>query len=266
MSKIVWGAPSTRVYEAGLDCGVLFPPTGPGVAWNGLITINEKIANADTRPYYQDGIKYLNVAVVGEFEATIDAYTYPDEFAVCDGTVNLGGLSFHQQTPKPFDLVYRTKIGDETSEDVGYKLHLIYKALAVPTDKAHTTLTDAPDTEAFSWAVTTTPVTADGMRPTAYVSITSTSSTPTQMRVIEEHIYGTATKDPAMPTMAQLIDWFAYDLNTFTITGDTINGLSSLSDSGITGDLIGSSSSGLYFAPEETRLTESETGLYTLGV
>jgi hypothetical protein len=167
MAKLAWGLSGQRYFESGTDRGVLYVGTTPGVPWNGLISVSENPSGGDPVPYYMDGIKYLNVAAAEEFEATISAFSSPDEFGVCDGTALLSnGLFATQQPRKPFDLTYRTLIGnDEDGIEHGYKLHLVYNALAKPTTRENKTLERSVTPANFDWDISTLPIPVPGYKP-----------------------------------------------------------------------------------------------------
>ena len=202
--KIVWDEVGERFYETGVDRGVLYPQdtTGiypKGVAWNGLTAITESPTGAEPTPLYADNIKYLNLLSVEEFGATIEAYTYPEEFEKCDGSAELEtGVTIGQQPRDAFGLSYRTVLGNDLEgSDHGYKIHLIYGAKAAPSDKGYETINDTPDATTFSWEVTTTPVPVTGFKPTASLVIDSTKVTPENLAAIESVLYGTAaTEEP----------------------------------------------------------------------
>ena len=212
MSKIIWDQEGARYYETGVSQGVLYVLNngkyGPGVAWNGLIGVTESPSGAEPTPMYADNIKYLNLMSAEEFGATIEAYTYPDEFAACDGTVSLAnGVTIGQQRRKTFGLCYRTVIGNDVEgEDLGYKLHLIYGALAAPSEKGYKTINESPDAITFSWEVSTTPVEVPGKKPTAYVTIDSTKIDPAKLTQLENILYGTASSEPRLPLPSEIID------------------------------------------------------------
>lgn len=199
MSKIVWDKTGERLYETGVKNGVLYLQTNGvydnGVAWNGLTAVTESPSGAEATALYADDMKYLNLYSAEEFGATIEAYTYPDEFAECDGSKELvDGVVIGQQTRKAFGLCYRTVIGNDTDGEAhGYKLHIIYGAMASPSEKAYATINDSPEAITFSWEVTTTPVNVTGAKPTASVVIDSTKADPTKLAALEVILYG---KDP----------------------------------------------------------------------
>ena len=196
MAKIEWDKTGERLYETGVKNGVLYVQEGgvypKGVAWNGLTAVTESPSGAEATPLYADDIKYLNLLSAEEFGATIEAYTYPDEFAECDGSAALAdGVMIGQQPRKTFGLCYRTTIGNDTNgNDYGYKLHIIYGALAAPSEKAYATINDSPEAITFSWEVTTTPVNVTGAKPTASITIDSTKATPEKLAALEDILYG----------------------------------------------------------------------------
>ena len=205
MSKLTWDASGERLYETGVKQGVLYVMNsnsyGNGVAWNGLTAITESPSGAESTPLYADDIKYLDLRSTEEFGATIEAYTYPDEFAACDGSASLAdGVSIGQQARKMFGLCYRTTVGNDTDgTDHGYKLHLIYGATASPSEKAYETINDSPEAITFSWEITTTPVSVTGFKPTASITIDSTKADPTCLAALEEKLYGGESTEPALP-------------------------------------------------------------------
>ena len=207
MSKLVWDKTGERYYETGVKNGVLYIPTegvySKGVAWNGLTAVTESPSGAEATALYADDMKYLSLYSAEEFGATIEAYTYPDEFAQCDGSGELAkGVSIGQQTRKTFGLCYRTTIGNDTDgNDYGYKLHMIYGCMASPSEKAYATINDSPDAITFSWEVTTTPVSVAGFKPTASITIDSTKADPTKLAALEDILYG---KDGDPGTEARL--------------------------------------------------------------
>ena len=197
MSKLVWDQTGERYYETGVKMGVLYPQsvsgTYPkGVAWNGLTAVTESPSGAEATPLYADDIKYLNLYSAEEFGATIEAYTYPDEFAECDGSAEVAaGVTIGQQNRKAFGLCYRTTIGNDTDgNDHGYKLHIIYGAMASPSEKAYATINDSPEAITFSWEITTTPVSVSGFKPTASVTIDSTKVDGAKLKQLEAILYG----------------------------------------------------------------------------
>lgn len=196
MSKLVWDKTGERYYETGVKNGVLYIPTdgvySKGVAWNGLTAVTESPSGAEDTALYADDMKYLSLYSAEEFGATIEAYTYPDEFAQCDGSAELTkGVSIGQQNRKSFGLCYRTSIGNDTDgTNHGYKLHVIYGCMASPSEKAYSTINDSPEAITFSWEVTTTPVSVAGFKPTASITIDSTKADSTKLAALEDILYG----------------------------------------------------------------------------
>ena len=191
MAKIVWDKSSERLYETGVKNGVLYVQgTGgtypKGVAWNGLTAVTESPSGAEPTPLYADDITYLNLLSTEEFGATIEAYTYPDEFAECDGSKSLAaGVYIGQQARKAFGMCYKTTLGNDTEgNDHGYKLHIIYGALAAPSEKAYETINDSPEAITFSWEISTTPVNVKGSKPTATIVIDSTKANPENLAAL----------------------------------------------------------------------------------
>lgn len=209
MSRITWDNTGERYYETGVKQGVLYPIQADGkytkgVAWNGLTAVTESPSGAEATALYADDIKYLNLISNEEFGATIEAYTYPDEFAECDGSAALAtGVMIGQQARKTFGLCYRTAVGNDVDgSDYGYKLHLIYGCLAAPSEKAYSTINDSPEAITFSWEVTTTPVNVSGFKPTSQITIDSNKADPTKLAALEDILYG--KDDDGEGTVARL--------------------------------------------------------------
>ena len=205
MAKLVWDEVGKRVYETGVDKGVLYVQNeegayGKGVAWNGLTAVNESPSGAEPTPLYADNIKYLELTSKEEYGATIEAYTYPDEFEACDGSAELGaGVVIGQQSRKVFGLCYRTVKGNDVkNNDYGYKIHLVYGCKAKPAQKNYQTINDSPEAITFSWEVSTTPVEVEGFKPTATVTIDSTKVTAEKLKSIEDALYGTESVEPKL--------------------------------------------------------------------
>lgn len=213
--KLVWDKTGEHFYETGVKNGVLYPMSASGtypkgVAWNGLTAITESPSGAEATALYADDIKYLNLMSNEEFGATVEAYTYPDEFAECDGSASLTeGVYIGQQARKTFGLCYRTTLGnDAKGNDYGYKLHIIYGAMASPSEKAYSTINDSPDAITFSWELSTTPVAVANFKPTASLTIDSTKVDAVKLTALEEILYGkdgtgedhtTGAVDPRLP-------------------------------------------------------------------
>ena len=196
MAKLVWDKTGDRLYETGVKNGVLYIPTAgvysKGVAWNGLTAVTESPSGAEATALYADDTKYLSLMSAEEFGATIEAYTYPDEFAACDGSAELAdGVMIGQQNRSTFGLCYKTTIGNDTEgNDHGYKLHIIYGAMAAPSEKAYASINDSPEAITFSWEITTTPVNVTGAKPTASLVIDSTKADPSKLAALEDILYG----------------------------------------------------------------------------
>ncbi|HAQ03004.1 TPA: hypothetical protein DCQ22_03885 [Candidatus Nomurabacteria bacterium] len=199
VQKITWDGTGQRFYETGVDHAVLYPIDANGAypigyAWNGITAITESPTGAEANPKYADNLKYLNLLSAEEFGATIEAFTYPDEFAACDGSEEpIDGVKLNQQARSAFGLSYRTVLGNDVDgQDLGYKLHLIYGAMAAPSEKGYASINDSPEAIAFSWEVTTTPVSVTGYRPTASLVIDSTKVDATKLAAFLVILYGTA--------------------------------------------------------------------------
>lgn len=216
MSKLVWDQFGKRLYETGVDHGVLYPIQtsgvySNGVAWNGLTAVTESPSGADVNDIYADNMKYLGLVGAEKFGATVEAYTYPDEFAECDGSVELvKGATIGQQNRKVFGMVYRTVIGNDVDgNEHGYKLHLIYGATAAPSEKAYNTINEDPEAITFSWELSTTPVNVTGHKPTASLTIDSTKADPTKLAELEKILFGDTETEPRLPLpdeIAQLLN------------------------------------------------------------
>lgn len=206
MAKISWDETGKRFYETGTDRGVLYVQgsggTYPkGVAWNGLTSVTESPSGAEASPLYADNIKYLNLFSAEEFGATVEALTYPDEFAECDGSAELAtGVKIGQQDRKSFGLCYRTKIGNDIDgSDHGYKIHLIYGCKASPSEKAYSSVNDSPEALTLSWEISTTPVNVTGHKPTATLEIDSRKCDAGKLQKLEEILYGSASQEARLP-------------------------------------------------------------------
>lgn len=217
MTKLNWNAVGSRFYEAGVDRGVLYVDGYPGVPWNGLTSVNESPSGGDPKSFYQDGVKYLAVPSPEEFEGTITAFTYPDEFSRCNGDAEpRSGMYLTHQKRKPFSFSYRTTIGNDLSESAGYKLHIVYNALASPSERANQTFTDSTDPNDFSWKITCKPPAMSGYKPTSHVVLDSRSTDPSALSAVEDILYGTDTDQARLPTIDDLLA--AYDtISTLTV-------------------------------------------------
>ena len=212
MAKLVWDEVGKRTYETGVDKGVLYVQDdegayGKGVAWNGLTAVNESPSGAEPTALYADNTKYLELTSKEEYGATIEAYTYPDEFEACDGSAEVGtGVVIGQQSRKVFGLCYRTVKGNDVkNNDYGYKIHLVYGCKAKPAQKNYQTINDSPEAITFSWEVSTTPVEVEGFKPTATVTIDSTKVTADKLKSIEEALYGTESVEPKLLLPSEII-------------------------------------------------------------
>ena len=211
MSKIIFDNTGEKIYETGVDHCVLYVRSGnayqTGVAWNGITAINESPSGAEATPIYADNIKYLNIVSGEDFGATIEAYTYPDEFTECDGSAEIiEGVKIGQQTRKPFALCYRTLIGNDVAgTGHGYKLHFIYNAQAAVSAKNYKTINESPEAMSFSWEISTTPEVVEGFKPTATVTVDSTKVDATKLKALEDKIYGTESSEPTMTTISEIV-------------------------------------------------------------
>lgn len=215
MSRLIWDNTGERYYETGVKKGVLYPMDASGaytngVVWNGLSSVQESPSGAEANAIYADDIKYLELRSAEEFGATVEAYTYPDEFAICDGSAELApGLMAGQQSRKRFGFCYRSIIGNDTETDsYGYKLHLIYNAMASPSERQYQTVNDSPEAITFSWEMTTTPI-AIGIgdyKPTSSLTIDSTKVNPNALAALEDVLYGTENEDARLPLPAEVVE------------------------------------------------------------
>ena len=206
MTKLVWDQTGDRLYETGVKNGVVYPidtngKYSKGYAWNGLTAVTESPSGAEATALYADDIKYLNLLSNEDFGCTIEAYTYPDEFAECDGSAEIAkGVKIGQQKRKMFGLCYRTTLGNDVeANDYGYKLHIVYGCLAAPSEKAYATINDSPEAITFSWEVTTTPVSVADFKPTAHLEIDSTKADPTKLASLEDILYGGTDTEARLP-------------------------------------------------------------------
>ena len=204
MSRIVWDNTGERFYETGTDRGVLYVMSegkyGNGVPWNGITAVTQSPSGAEASPLYADNIKYLNLVSAEDFGCTIEAYTYPDEFAECDGSKEIApGVKIGQQPRKTFGFTHRSVLGNDVDgNDLGYKVHLIYGCLAAPSERAYTSINDSPEAMTFSWEVSTTPVNIEGFKPTAIISIDSTKVDSAKLKALEDLLYGTDEKEATL--------------------------------------------------------------------
>lgn len=249
MTKLLWDQVGERTYETGVDHGVLYLPNNVGAydngyAWNGLITVTESPSGAESNAQYADNIKYLDIQSAEEFSGTIEAFTYPDEFALCDGSAMVaGGIAIAQQARRPFGFSYRTIVGNDVlGNNYGYKLHLVYSAKVAPSERAYGTVNDSPEPITFSWEFSTTPVPVgviDGVeyKPTSTIVIDSTKVDADALADLEDILYGTSGTDPRLPMPAEVIALFSgtivevsptvptYNSTTKVITIPTVTGV-----------------------------------------
>lgn len=279
MAKLVFDAEGQRFYENGVSKGVLFTKKDDGtydkgVVWNGLTAVNENPTGGEPSDIYADNIKYLTLMSVENFEGSIEAYTYPDEFAECDGSKEVAtGVYVGQQKRRAFAMCYRSEIGNDVTSELGYKLHFVYGALASPSEKNHETINDNPEAATFSWDITTTPivVNAQGVKPTAHLTIDSTKVTAEKMQAIEDAIYGTTLTDSKLLTPDDIIaimnDTTVYTITT-TVTNGTYTGATSVASNGSAQVQITANEG--YVLPENVTVTgasstyNSETGIVSL--
>lgn len=212
MAKLIFDKTGERFFETGVNKGVLYVQDAQGtypqgVAWNGLTAVTESPSGAEATPLYADNIKYLNLMSTEEFGATVEAYTYPDAFAACNGEMSVAeGVSVGQQTRKAFGMAYQTKIGNDIEgTELGYKIHLIYGALAAPSEKAYATINDSPEAITFSWELSTTPVEVSGGKPTATLVIDSTKVSAEALAAVEAALYGTESEEAHLPLPDEIV-------------------------------------------------------------
>ena len=215
MSKIIWDDTGKKFYETGCDRGVLYVSDGEGgyqsgVAWNGLTSVTENPSGAESTALYADNVKYLNMLSSEDFGATIEAYTYPDEFMECDGSASVtDGVVIGQQARTTFAMCYRTLKGNDVAgTSLGYKIHIIFNATASPSSKAYSTVNESPEAMTFSWEVSTTPVPVEGFKPTASIVIDSTKVDKSKLTQLETKLYGGDSAEPTMPTITEIINIF----------------------------------------------------------
>lgn len=219
MTRLEWGENSDRSYDVGVDQGVLYPTSGFGVAWNGLVSVKEDSSESESESYYIDGVKYINRQRLGRFSATIEAFTYPYEFEEYDGSLDL----LTAQSRKSFDFSYRTRIGTS-----GYKIHLVYNAVVSPTTKDYASVSDTIEADLFTWEISTRPIPIPGVRPSAHVIIDTTKAHPWTVIELEDILYGNETTEPSLPSIDEVIAIFEGNAvlivtdhgdGSFTVTG-----------------------------------------------
>jgi hypothetical protein len=211
MTRLLWDSVGERFFETGVDRGVLYVTgTTTGVAWSGLTSVSESPSGGDPKPYYIDGVKYLNLSTAEEFEATITAFSAPTDFGRCDGIVPVQkGLYVTQQARATFGFSYRTLLGNDVSgTELGYKIHIVYNALAAPANRNNSSLSDSPEAVDLSWSITTLPPKLTGYRPTAHFVVDSRMTPTATLTAIEDILYGNATSSPRLPTVTELVALF----------------------------------------------------------
>ncbi len=230
MTRVVWSEPSEKKFELGVDRGVLYVDEGTGVPWNGLVSVDEAPSGGDAKPYYMDGVKYLNRPMREEFEATINAFMSPQQFDECDGSRPfLPGVFVQQQRRKEFGLTYRTKVGNSAEgEDFGYKIHIIYNALAAPSQRSYNTVSEDPEAMILSWGLKTRPIPFPGMAPSSHLVIDTTEASEAGVTALEDILYGDETHAPRLPMPVEIAELFVenYEFEvidngdgTFTVNG-----------------------------------------------
>ena len=231
MTVLLFDDVGKKLYEAGVERGVLYPiNTGTGLydngyAWNGLTTVTETPAGAEANDQYADNIKYMSLRSAETFGGTIEAYTYPDQFAACDGSyVPVAGVAVGQQTRSIFGLSYRTKVGNDVNPDLGWKYHLLYGLTASPSEKAYASINDSPEPVGFSWDVNSTPAAVTGQKPTSLIVIDSTKFTAPQIQTLTDFLYGTAGSSPSLPPPDSVIALFTGAVTMITLSPPTFDG------------------------------------------
>jgi len=206
MTRLEWDTFESRRYEIGVDHGVFYPTIGPGVPWNGLISVSELESDTSTgKIIFVDGNRYSTELGIGDFAAILSAFTFPDEFEEYDGYNEYG---FSNQRRKKFNFSYRTKLADEINENKGYLIHLVYNALATPTERSNVSNSGVIDPNLFSWSISTTPVVIPDARATSHFIIDTTKAYPATIKWLEDHLYGTALLNPSMPTIKEILEFF----------------------------------------------------------
>jgi hypothetical protein len=269
MARLSWDTAGARYFETGVDRGVLYTKNDIGVPWNGLLSVSEDPMATETRSYYLDGVKYLEVPGRDEFGGSIQAFTYPSEFEYHDGTIEFApGLLFGQQRRKPFAFSYRTKVGNDiVGTERAYKLHIVYNALAKPTTREYSTLSGSVDSTKFSWDFTTVPKKPANIpvAPVSHVVLDSRRISLNLLRFIEAHLYGSERNGAQLIPLDGLFDLFSNPQLVFRIVNNPLTGINQLSVQQDEGDLFGDIQGGIYQALPESRLTETSVrGVYRL--
>lgn len=235
METIKWHEVGDRTFETGVDRGVLFVEGSDGVPWNGLISVSESPSGGEVTPYYIDGIKYLNYVALEEFAATIEAYTYPEEFGECDGTQHVSnGLFATQQRKKSFGLAYRTLIGNDVAGvSHAYKIHLVYNATAEPSEKSTVSLSDSPEASTFTWNIVTSPPTFVGSKGTAHFVVDSRKTPDNLLQNLEDILYGSYKGPARLPSASELLFLFSDYDEEFIDAGYLVEEYFALVDAGV---------------------------------
>lgn len=267
MARLNWDSLENHTYEAGVDHGVLYQgPNNFGVVWNGLINVTTKVTSAETTPYYQDGIKIRHDPTRGELEGSIEAYTYPDEFIECEGLTNLNnGIFADQQNRSPFGLSYRTQVGSYTGA-LGdrYRIHVVYNAIATPSDRSNQSIGDALSPNTFSWNIQTIPEVVRGLAPTAHFVIDSAELGTSVMDRLQDILYGKSGTTPQLPSGQHLVD-FLESWTGLGIEPNLTTGIANLTNVGPNDDLNGDLGKGIFTRDPDSRLTPTAIpGLYRL--
>ncbi|ASR84597.1 major tail protein [Arthrobacter phage Cheesy] len=266
MSKLTWGAAGEKVFQTGIDRGVLYVNSGVGVPWNGLLGVTESPTGGDPQPSYIDGFKYYNSSSLEEYEATLNAFMYPEEFEVCDGTVYADSIGYTAQDRAWFNLAYRAKMGNDLEGlNYGYKIHLIYQAQASPSQNINQTTTNTTNLATFSWKLTARPVEVPNMNPTSHLILDSTRLSEGTLATIEDYLYGTDLVEPRMLFPADLIELMPWVFFELVPNPDT--GLAQLVLSDTKRDLRSTNTDGVFKRTPVSRLKESSTpGFFSLDV
>lgn len=240
MARITWSEAGARIFEAGVDRGVLYVGSAPGVPWTGLIGVKESRSGGKPKPRFIDGVKVSNHATLEQFEGTVEAYTYPVEFEVCDGTVSYqNGLRVKRQRRKAFNMVYRTKVGNDLeSIDHAYRLHILYNLRAEPTDRGYQTLGEEVEPMTFSWDVSARPEMIEGLLPTAYFEIDSRDVPEELLENLENMLYGDSTHNPTLPSAGELLFMFDSFDDLVYDAGGILTPVFSIHDAGLIGDAV----------------------------
>ncbi len=207
MAKLVWAQAGEKTYEYGIDRGVLYIENSPGVVWEGLIGIEEDFGDTNTESAYFDGWKYRDIQSTNDYQATLKAYTYPDEFLECEGVYDIDNVLVDGQIPKSFGLSYRVLVGDDLLPESGYKIHILYNLTAIPDTKTYETITSSKAPMEFSWHLSSIPENVPGYRPTAHIVFNVSEMHPLFVLDLEEMLYGTDTTDPQIPSLQEVVDW-----------------------------------------------------------